>query len=477
LKTIRVNYSYILLISIALAEILLFQGCANQKPPGGGEEDKTPPKLLSVYPLNNSLNFSGKSFNLEFDEYVDRRSLQEAFHISPPYKGEISFEWSGKEAEIVFETPLWKSEPNKTFVVTINSNLSDIRGNKLSSPISFAFSTGGKIDMASVSGKVFNNDEKPVSIMAYKLTGIDSEFNPSKNLADYITETSTDGSYNLTNLSPGEYKIIAIEDEDRNLFYTTDRENYAVLSGDFYINDSAQIKNVDFFLRKINKADEYGFNLSDFFKDSLGIVSSSVENDSRNVLPDQSLFFYFTKSIPTREDFVKSFSMKDEAGNFKKTVFNWRNDSLVEIITAERMDFAKDHIVSFQTNLAKDSVYNYVLKFKTVSSNSFGEVNGFIRNLSGDKYKDLPVIVNLTSIDLKPEVKYSFTENDTVFSLKGIYEAGYSLFSFIDKNVNGTYDYGNPYPFEFSEPFYVYPQIISAKGGWAIENVIINFSK
>ncbi len=457
--------------------MLLFQGCANQKPPGGGEEDKTPPKLVSVFPPNNSLNFNGKSISLEFDEYVDRRSLQEAFHISPPYKGEISFEWSGKDAEIVFETPLWKTEPNKTFVVTINSNLSDIRGNKLSSPISFAFSTGGKIDMASVSGKVLNNDAKPVSIMAYKLTGIDSEFNPSKNLADYLTETSTEGSYDLTNLSPGEYRIIAVEDEDRNLFYTTDRENYAVLSSDFYITDSAQIKNVDFFLKKINKSAEEGFNTADFFKDSLGIISSSVESNSRNVLPDQSLFFFFNKTAPSREDFVKSFSLKDEAGNLKKIVFNWRNDSLVEIITAEKLDFAKDFVVSFKLNPAKDSVYNYELKFKTVSSNSFGEVNGFIRNLTGDKYKDLPVIVNLTSIDLKPEIKYSFTESDTVFSLKGIYEASYSLFSYIDKNINGDYDYGIPFPFEFSEPFYVYPQTISAKGGWAVENVVINFSK
>lgn len=477
MRTIRVNYSYILLISIALAEILLFQGCANQKPPGGGEEDKIPPKLVSVYPRNNSLNFNGKSIKLEFDEYVDRRSLQEAFHISPPYKGEISFEWSGKDAEIVFETPLWKTDPNKTFVVTINSNLSDIRGNKLSSPISFAFSTGGKIDMASVSGKVFNNEKKPVSIMAYKLTGIDSEFNPSKNLADYITETSTEGSYNLTNLSPGEYRIIAVEDEDRNLFYTTDRENYAVLSDDFYISDSVQTNNVDFYLRKINKTGEGDFNTSDFFKDSLGVISSSVENNSRNVLPDQSFFFYFNKITPSREDFIKSFSLKDEAGNIKKTAFNWRNDSLVEIITAERLDFAKDYTISFQTNLTKDSVYNYILKFKTVSSNSFGEVNGFIRNLSGDKYKDLPVIVNLTSKEQMPEIKYSFTVNDTVFSFKGIYEASYSLFSYIDKNVNGTYDYGNPYPFEYSEPFYVYPQTISAKGSWAIENVVINFSK
>ena len=203
MRIIKKIIASILFIISPLAILLLFQGCANQLPPGGGEEDKIPPKLTFQLPIPNSLNFQGNSIVLEFDEYVDRRSLQEAFHISPPVKGDVSFDWSGKEVEISFAKPLWKTEPNKTFVITINSSLTDIRGNALTSPITFAFSTGPKIDKSGISGFVFNKNEKPLTILAYRLGLTDSSYDPTKNLADYITETSSDGDYNLTNLTSG----------------------------------------------------------------------------------------------------------------------------------------------------------------------------------------------------------------------------------------------------------------------------------
>jgi hypothetical protein len=448
-------------------------------PPGGGEEDKTPPKVEFQSPKHNSLNFTGKSIILEFDEYVDRRSFQEAFHISPPAKGGIEFGWSGKQVEINFAKPLWITEPNKTFVVTINSNLTDIRGNALKSPISFAFSTGPQIDKASVSGFVFNKEEKPVTILAYKLGLNDTSFNPAKTIGDYMTETSSDGSYKLTNLSPGLYRIIAIEDEDRNLLYTSDRESYGVLDRDVSLEDSAQIDDINFYMKNIKKADDslLSVNTSDFFKDSLEFVFSSIENGSRTVLPGQSIFFFFNKHKPAREDFVNSFSLKDDAGNPEKVVFNWRNDSLVEIFSPVNFGFNKNYEAAFKFNYAKDSTYSYNLKFRIVSANSFGEIKGAIRSYEKSfKQPDkTPVRVELRSADIKPEIRYSFDVTDSLIDLKNIYEADYSLFSYIDNNNNSRYDYGIPYPFEFSEPFYVYPNKIGVKGGWAIENVILKF--
>ena len=472
-------FKSILVIFSLLVILLLFKGCANQLPPGGGEEDKTPPKLVSQSPKPNSLNFKQNGITLEFDEYVDRRSLQEAFHISPPVTGEVSYDWSGKEVEISFEKPLWQTEPNKTFVVTINSGLTDIKGNALTSPITFAFSTGPKIDKAGISGFVFNKEEKPVTILAYKLGLTDSSYNPTKNLADYITEASSEGKYDLTNLSPGKYRVIAIEDEDRNLLYTSERESYAVLPVDESLEDSTVLTGIDFYLKKVvsGAAPPDEVDLSDFFKDSLDFVYCSIENDTRSVLPSQSLFFFFNKNKPTREQFINSFLIKDDAGNPLQVVYNWENDSLVEIFPPGKFGYAKDYTASFKINYGKDSVYNYELKFKTVSANSFGEIKGSVRYLQNkiEGLESLPVYAELISYDIKPAVKYAFKVSDTTFVFKNIFEADYSLFSYIDRNRNEKYDYGNPYPFEFSEPFYVYPQKISAKGGWAIENVILKF--
>jgi hypothetical protein len=473
----KCNIVLILFIYSILVEFVVFIGCANQQPPGGGEEDKIPPKLIFHQPAGNSLNFTGNSLILEFDEYVDNRSFQDAFHISPPYKGEVTFEWSGKEVEIVFEKPLWMTNPNKTFVVTINSVLTDIRGNKLTTPISFAFSTGPKIDMSEISGQVFNNNEKQISVLAYKLGLDESDFDPTQNLADFITETSSDGKYNLTNLSPGKYRLLALDDEDLNMFYTSERESFGVLSSDIALDDSAAVKNINFYLKIAGESGkpEDEIKVSEFFKDSLDIVYSSVENNSRNVLPGQSIFFFFNKNKPARGDFVNSFSIKTGDGVTEKIVFNWKNDSLVEIFPPDDFSFNKTYDISFKINISRDTVYNYNLEFRTVTVNSFGEINGVIKKPSGANVENLPVYVNLTSRNIKPEVKYDFSVSDTVFSLKSIFEADYGLFSYIDKNLNGIYDFGNPYPFDYSEQFFIYPQSIGAKGGWVIENVFINF--
>ncbi len=452
-------------------------GCANQKPPGGGEEDKTPPELQFQEPKGNSLNFRKKSLILEFSEYVDKRSFQEAFHLSPPYQGEVSFDWSGKEVEIIFDKPLWKTDPAKTFVVTINSTLTDIRGNKLASPISFAFSTGPKIDMAGISGRVYNNNESRLTMLAYRIGTDETQFDPTKILADYVTETSAEGDYKFTNLSPGSYRLIAINDEDRNLFYTAERESFGVLPDDISLEDSTILSRVDFFLKSIGNGQiaDQEVNLVDFYSDSLGIVHSSVENNSRGFLPDQSIFIFFNKHRPAREDFVNSFSLKDESGKSEKVAYNWMNDSLVEVISAERLAYNRDYTAEFDVLISADSVYKFKLEFRTVSSNSFGEVNGTIKRPLEAGIESAPVYIELSSLEIKPVIKYSFTVSDTVFNLENIFEADYSVFSFVDKNFNGNYDYGSPYPLEHSEQFFVYPAGISVKGGWSIENVIINF--
>jgi hypothetical protein len=85
------------------------------------------------------------------------------------------------------------------------------------------------------------------------------------------------------------------------------------------------------------------------------------------------------------------------------------------------------------------------------------------------------VFILLESVDIKPPVRYYFEAQDTAFDFKNILEADYKLFSFVDINRDGVYNFGNPYPFEFSEPFYLYPSNVGVKGGWTIDNIIIRF--
>lgn len=454
--------------------VVLLVGCANQQPPGGGNEDKYPPKIVYQKPLKNTLNYKGNSIFIEFDEYVDKRSFQDALRISPPFEGEITYQWSGKEVEVVLPYLIDGKESKKTYVVSIGSGLQDIHGNSLKQPVQFAFSTGSTIDKAGISGRVANNDGKVISILAYRLTLGESDYNPAKNIANYITETDSAGLYTLTNLSPGIYRVIAVFDDDKNLLYTSEREDYGVLRDDITLKDSLVIGNVNFFIRQLKQEAENKNKLdpAGFYKDSLSLVYTSIEDNSKNVLPDESIFFVFNKVKPSRVDIINSFRMKDENNSDGKVVFNWHNDTLLEIFAPGKFGLSKTYRIAFNITLGKDSIYNYVLKFKTPSTNSFGEITGIVKR-SGNA----AVIAELISNDEKRKLKYTNSIIDSVFVFKGILEGEYSLFSFVDRNMDGIYDYGNPFPFAYSELFFLYPREIDVKGGWAVENVIIDFSE
>ena len=462
-----------------LVNLLFFQGCANQQPPGGGDEDKIPPKVTILTPKPNSVNFKGNSLEFSFNEYIDRRSFQDAFRISPAIKGEIEYNWGGKSVEVVFPNELQKIEPNKTFVVNISTSLKDIHNNPLSEPVNFAFSTGLLIDMAQISGMVYNNDKKTVSIFAYRIKDT-SSYDPTMNIPDYLTETASDGSYLLTNLAPANYRIIALIDDDRNLLFTSERESYGVMPYDITLPDSGKVSNAYILLKIVQSKPPVPAELdyTKYFKDSIGIVYTSIENDSRIVSPDQSIFIFFNAHKPKREDFVGILKITGEDNQPERIVFNWKNDSLVEIFPANNFKSNFKYTVNFTLNISKDSVYNFQLKFKTVGKNSFGEMKGSLRtNYENISLSDFTVKLVMETKDVIPVIKYSYDLRDTNYSLTNILEAEYNIFSYIDLNADGEYNFGYPYPFTNSEPFFVYPQALRIRGGWTVENVVISFVK
>jgi hypothetical protein len=61
------------------------------------------------------------------------------------------------------------------------------------------------------------------------------------------------------------------------------------------------------------------------------------------------------------------------------------------------------------------------------------------------------------------------------FKFENVAEGDYILFAFIDLNNSGSYDYGKYFPYEPSEPFFVFDKDLKAKGMWNTDNVQIVF--
>ena len=235
---------FIIIISCAL-----IVSCAGQRAPEGGPLDTVPPTIISSYPAPNTINFSDNRIIIEFSEYVDRRSVEEAIFVSPAIS-DVEFEWSGREVEMIFNEALKK---NTTYVITIGTDVRDVNNqNRMADAFTLAFSTGASIDKGMIAGKVF--DEKPdgVMIFAYRLNDLKIDtLNPTTLKPDYITQTGKSGLYTLPYLSFGNYRVYAVRDEFRNLLYDPETDDAGTATADIVVTEKDTLRtDVQFTLAK-----------------------------------------------------------------------------------------------------------------------------------------------------------------------------------------------------------------------------------
>lgn len=226
--------------------LLTLVGCANQMAPTGGEVDKIPPEIIESHPKNRTTNYSDSFIELQFSEYVDKLSVQNAVFISPALQYGLTYDWSGKNVAIKFKDTL---QQNTTYTVTIGTEVLDLNNrNKMVQPYVFAFSTGDKIDTAKISGKVYDSRVDGVMIYAYQTS---SEVDVTKQKPNYVSQVGKKGDYTLVGLRDGEYKVMAIRDNMLDMIYQKNDDEFGVQSAKIELsNEKTIVEHVDFFLSK-----------------------------------------------------------------------------------------------------------------------------------------------------------------------------------------------------------------------------------
>jgi len=213
---------------------MLLPACAGQILPGGGPPDTEPPLIIRTFPDSNAVRVQTSSVELEFSEYVDRRSVEESIFFSP-YVGKLEFDWSGTDVSMRFSDSLRR---NTTYVVNVGTDVRDIRAqNRMARGFTLAFSTGDSIDRGEIRGRVFDEHPEGVMIFAYQLENIDPDtLNPVSVRPDYIMQTGTGGEFALSNIAFGPYRVMAVRDEYRNLTYDREIDEYGLWSDDLSVD-------------------------------------------------------------------------------------------------------------------------------------------------------------------------------------------------------------------------------------------------
>ncbi|MDE5774689.1 MAG: Ig-like domain-containing protein [Muribaculaceae bacterium] len=213
---------------IGLAVIVLAavgMSCARIGTPSGGRRDEMPPQMTKAHPEPNSRNFAGHRVVLDFDEFVNVKDAMTNVVISPPGETTPRVTSQGRHVYVNFQDTLLS---NTTYTIDFGSAIEDNNEGNVLENFSYTFSTGDDLDTLRIAGMVLSSDG--LEPMQRKLVGVhrnhaDSAF--IKMRFDRMARTDDRGRFSIEGLSPGEYRVFAIDDADGNLRYSSPEEEIA----------------------------------------------------------------------------------------------------------------------------------------------------------------------------------------------------------------------------------------------------------
>lgn len=225
--------------SLCAAALPLFMACASGEniPPPGGPPDETPPVIEGTEPVDGTINFSGKSVRIRFNEAINESGASQQIVITPIPERTPEFDWGRKDVEITFRDPLVE---NRTYAITVGAGIQDASGNRLGTPVTLRFATGPVIDSGRIAGQVTGAGSRNTFIFAYILPADGTEnfgdtLQPADTPPDFIAPVGDNGQYSMEGLPPGTYRLFAVADEFNDRQYSPGTDAYGVASRDVSI--------------------------------------------------------------------------------------------------------------------------------------------------------------------------------------------------------------------------------------------------
>jgi uncharacterized protein (DUF2141 family) len=205
--------------------MLLVLSCAKISSPTGGPKDTDPPVIVRSVPENGTVMFTGKTFEITFNEYVVLDRISEKFMVSPPLKTKPDVRLKGKSLIVGWDDDLADST---TYTFYFQDAIRDNNENNPIPNYQYVLSTGPVLDSLSLTGNVFGAFDletvPDVTVMMYSNL---SDTAPRKVLPAYISRPDPSGGFLISNIRPGHYRLYALKDLNGNSLYDLDDETFA----------------------------------------------------------------------------------------------------------------------------------------------------------------------------------------------------------------------------------------------------------
>ena len=198
--------------------------------PPGGKKDTLAPIITSSIPLNKSKNYKGKKIELNFNEYITVKNLNQELLITPSI-GNYETRIRPMGLSLVLDSTL---KDNTTYTFNFRNAIEDIAEQNKGKNIKLVFSTSNTIDSLKIEGKVkhllTNKKADNVTVGLYPYT---DTLSIDKAKPYYFVRTDTSGAYRLENLAAGKYYMAAFEDGNNNLLYNSAKESVDFITEPF----------------------------------------------------------------------------------------------------------------------------------------------------------------------------------------------------------------------------------------------------
>lgn len=236
------------LIFLSFVIIYFLTECASITPPGGGPRDTIPPVLIRSIPDQKSLNFSGNSVSLIYDEYLKIENLNKQLIITPIIQDDYEQKIRRNSIELIFPEPF---KDSTTYTLNFQDAIQDITEGNVTEDNVLAFSTGDYIDSLYLNGKVMELlTNTPVDDFTVCLYLFDDTLDIFNSPPIYLTKTNKEGKYLIENIKNGIYKLYVYDDANSNLTCDMPREMFGFSSDTISLNG-----NIDSIFLKVQNLD------------------------------------------------------------------------------------------------------------------------------------------------------------------------------------------------------------------------------
>ncbi|MCL2329304.1 MAG: Ig-like domain-containing domain [Bacteroidetes bacterium] len=225
IKTLR----YIFFVALCAVPLLfsLFN-CARESRPTGGLKDTTAPFVVRERPHNGATNQQQlRKIRVDFNEFITLKNPTETCIISPPL-GKTP-KMTTRRKNLTINLKGIELQDSTTYSFTFTNGIADVNEGNILNQYTYAFSTGNTIDTLQISGRVMNAETAEVSktafVLLYNNSLHDSAVMTKK--PNYVTQVRNDGTFTLKNIAAGEYRIYALEEQNRDFMFNSPDEKIA----------------------------------------------------------------------------------------------------------------------------------------------------------------------------------------------------------------------------------------------------------